>query len=324
MRDNGVPVFDVQGHHQDVLPYHLPLTMFGSEYRIGAELTRVEESGHGGHLLNLDLVGRFLGDSAIGLFGAGHLGRAIAKGLLTAGLPRKSLIICHRGSEETARELEAAGLGDLVADREHVVGDSRILLYLVRPQDRRAISNLTPRQDSLFISFLAGTPLGNLPVHLPDTQRVRVMTSAPDTLLQRNGIAGLYPSNNVVVREMLEALGLRIIALGQESDIHAFTALGPCLPIVLMYWEGAGHKINDKELLQMGNDWGLSGYLPILQWALNVRPRGLSLAEAHLYLAQATTPGGVTDSILSAVRTGLSLPAALRRGIERSQQLAAT
>jgi pyrroline-5-carboxylate reductase len=238
-------------------------------------------------------------------------------------LPRQNLIICHRGSGDTTKELESAGLDDLVADRERVVSSSRILLYLVRPQDRLAIADLTARRDSLFISFLAGIPLNSLPVPVPDTQRVRVMTSAPDTLLQRNGIAALYPAANVLARGMLEALGLRIISLGKESDMHAFTALGPCLPIVLTYWERAGHKTNDKELLRMGDDYGLSDYFPILQWAHSVKPRQLSPAEADRYLTQAATPGGVTDSILSAMRAGLDLSAALRKGIGRSQQLAA-
>ena len=139
--------------------------------------------------MSFDLISQFLGDSTIGLFGAGHLGKAIAKGLLAAGLPRRNLAICHRGSEETDRELATAGLADLVAGREQVVRQSRILLYLVRPQNYRAIRGLHLGDDSLFISFLAGVPLNNLPVHVPDSRRVRVMTSAPDTLHQRNGIA---------------------------------------------------------------------------------------------------------------------------------------
>jgi pyrroline-5-carboxylate reductase len=149
------------------------------------------------------------------------------------------------------------------------------------------------------------------------------MTSAPDTLQKRNGIASLYPADDPLTREMLDSLGLRVVPLGQESDIHAFTALGPCLPIVLTYLEGVSCKIDDQELLETAKKFGLLDYPPILQWAHSVRPRHLSPEEIDRYLAQAATPGGVTDAILSAMRTGMSLSTALQRGIERSQELAA-
>ena len=226
-------------------------------------------------------------------------------------------------SEKTDQELAGAGLADLVMSREQVVRQSRILLYLVRPQDYRAIRYFDPRDDSIFISFLAGVPLANLPIQVPDARRVRVMTSAPDTLHRRDGIAALYPADNPLVREMLESLGLRVIPLGQESDIHAFTALGPCLPIVLTYWESIGCNIDNQELIETAIKFGMPDYQLILQWAHSVRPKQLSHEEINGYLNQATTPGGVTDAILSAMKAGKGLSAALQRGIERSQELAA-
>ncbi|OPY13840.1 MAG: Pyrroline-5-carboxylate reductase [Syntrophus sp. PtaB.Bin001] len=272
--------------------------------------------------MSFELTLQFLGNSTIGLFGAGHLGKAIAEGLLKAGLPRQNLAICHRGSKETDRELADLGLSDLVESGEKVVRQSRILFYLVRPQNSQAVRDYKLREDSLFISFLAGIPLNNLPVHLPDAQRVRVMTSAPDTLRNHNGIAALYPQGNLLMREILDSLGLRIVPLGHESDIHAFTALGPCLPIVLTYWEYAGFNTDDHELLETAKKFGISNYSGILQWAHSIRPRQLSPEEINRYLFQAATPGGVTDAILSAMRAGMCLSAALQRGIERSQQLA--
>jgi len=274
--------------------------------------------------MTLELTRRFLGTSTLGMIGAGHLARAIAIGLLEVGLPKQKLAICHRGSKETDRELAAVGLADLVVDKDFVVRESRILLYLVRPQDVMAVQGAGLRDDCILISFLAGVHLKNLPVSVADTQRFRVMPSAPDTLRQRNGIAALYPADNPLVREILESLGLRVVALKRESDIHAFTALGPCLPIALTCWEGLGNKINDAELLETAGRYGLSGYDKILRWAHGVRPRGLSDEEEELYLVQATTPGGVTDAILAAIRTGTKLPAALEYGIERSRELAAT
>lgn len=274
--------------------------------------------------MSIGQICRFIGDSSVGFFGAGHLGRALAEALLAGGLPRQNIAICHRGSGETNRELAISGLTDLVTDKEEVVRRSRILLYLVRPQEYTAIRDCKLRDDCFLVSFLAGIPLEKLPVGLPYTQRVRVMTSAPDTLRRQNGIAALYPTDNVVTRELLESLNLSIVPLMHESDIHAFTALGPCLPIVLTFLESLGNHIDYLELLEIAKKFELVDYLPILEWAHGVRPKGLSDVERERYVAQATTPGGVTDAILSALRIGRNISSALEQGIERSRELAAT
>ncbi|MDD2763629.1 MAG: NAD(P)-binding domain-containing protein [Opitutaceae bacterium] len=272
--------------------------------------------------MNLKLTSRFPGDATIGLFGAGHLGRAIAQGLLEAGLPQRNLAICHRGSTETDRALSDAGLAEVVASSEQVARRSRILLYLVRPQDYLAIRGFELRKDCLLISFLAGVPLQNLPANVGAAQRARAMTSAPDTLRQRDGLAALYPADNLLARELFESLHLQIIPLRRESDFHAFTALGPCLPIALTQWKGLGHEIDDAELRQTAERFELPDYDSILQWAHRVRPRRLSDAERKHYLAQAATPGGVTEAILHALAAGTNLSAALEQGIKRSRELA--
>jgi pyrroline-5-carboxylate reductase len=148
------------------------------------------------------------------------------------------------------------------------------------------------------------------------------MPSAPDTLRNRNGIAALYPASNLLTREILESLGLRVVPLGQESDIHAFTVLGPCLPIVLTYWESIGCKIDDAELLATARKYDLPDYYQILQWAHSIRPRQLTAEERKSYLIQAATPGGITDAILFAMSNGLSLSDALEQGVERSKEMA--
>ena len=238
--------------------------------------------------MSFEQAKQFAGNATIGLFGAGHLGRAIARGLLDAGWDPGRLSICHRGSQETNSELLCAGLNGHVADAQDVVRSARILLYLVRPQNYTAIGDFALPDDSLLVSFLAGVPLAKIPAAA--SNRVRVMTSAPDTLRRRNGIAALYPQDHSVIRELLEALGLRIVALGSEADFHAFTALGPCLPIALTCWDGLGRTADDEAILETARKEGLPDYAPILQWAHSVRPRGQGEAERDRYLAEAATP----------------------------------
>jgi pyrroline-5-carboxylate reductase len=116
------------------------------------------------------------------MFGSGHLGLAIACGLPDAGFPSHKLTICHRGSADTHWQLVESGLTECIVDCKEVVCRSRIVLYVVRPQHYRSLADYAIPPDSLLVSFPAGVELGRIPLSLAESQRVRVMPSAPDTL----------------------------------------------------------------------------------------------------------------------------------------------
>jgi pyrroline-5-carboxylate reductase len=275
--------------------------------------------------VSLNLTRRYLDGQAIGIFGAGHLGRSVSHGLLRLGLPRNQIALCHRGTQVTCNQISAEGLDDLVVEAAELVSRSRIVLYLVRPQHHDAIEKHRVRADSLFVSFLAGIPLKRIPVDVPDDSRIRVMTSAPDTLRRRHGIAALYATHVAApepIVEILESLGLRIVLLSQETDIHAFTALGPCLPIALTYWSSLGNTIDELEIFEVARRHALPNCDAIVQWALSIHSLSFSNDERSQYLTQAVTPGGVTDAIISSINSGMRLSQALDRGIERSRELA--
>jgi len=275
--------------------------------------------------VSLHLTRQYLGGETLGIFGAGHLGRAVADGLLRLGLPRNQIAICHRGTQATHSQLSADGLDDLIVETAQLVSRSRIVLYLVRPQHHDAIERYRVRSDSLFVSFLAGIPLKRIPVDVVDDNRIRVMTSAPDTLRRRHGLAAIYATHAAAskpILEILESLGLRIVVLTQEADIHAFTALGPCLPIALTYWSSLGNTIDELEILESARRHALPDCDAILQWALSTQSLSFSNEERNQYLTQAVTPGGVTDAIISAMKNGMRLSQALERGIERSREMA--
>ena len=270
----------------------------------------------------METVYQFIGKQKIGIFGSGHLGREIGRGLLNAGLPRHNLVLCHRGSSNTERAIAEAGLADLIIPAKLLASISRIILYAVRPQDFRAIKPFALLPDAILISMLAGVPLTRLPICPPTVQRIRVMTSSPETLREGIGIAALYPSSSVLVRELLTALKLHIIDLRHESDVHAFTALGPCLPIALTYWEALGKEVDPTELSMMVSKFELPDESHLIGWARNAQPRNLSPEALSQYISHSATPGGVTEAILKAIDAGEPLALALERGIRRSQELA--
>ena len=269
----------------------------------------------------METVYQFIGDQKIGIFGAGHLGREIGLGLLNAGLPRRNLVLCHRGSSNTECAIAEAGLADLIIPANLLASKSRIILYAVRPQDFRSIEPYTLLPDAILISMLAGVPLTRLPICPPTVQCIRVMPSSPETLRQGIGIAALYPSSSVLVRELLTALKLHIIDLRRESDVHAFTALGPCLPIALTYWEALGKEVDPTDLSVMVSKFELPDEC-LISWARNAQPRNLSPEALSQYISHSATPGGVTEAILKAIDAGEPLALALERGVRRSQEFA--
>jgi pyrroline-5-carboxylate reductase len=272
----------------------------------------------------MEQTNRFLGNSSLGIFGPGHLGRTIIRGLLQAGFPQHQLLVCGRNAEQAKRELEKSNLAELVIDPDTLISRCRIIFYLVRPQDFMAIASYPVRVDCLFVSFLAGIQLARLPISPAEQQRVRVMTSAPDTLDAENGIAAIYPADHPIAREILVALNVRLFPLRYESDLHAFTALGPCLPSALIYWEKLGHTIDMTELLELGERFGLPNFPALLQWAQTISSQSRLPDDRDHYLARSATPGGVTEAILAEIERGQRLGDALVRGVQRSQELAVT
>ncbi len=171
--------------------------------------------------MSLNAALEFLDGSTLGLFGAGHLGRAIAAALLAAGWPRHQLLLCHSGSPATDEALAAAGLADRTVPAPQLLAHSKLVFYLVRPQAVDVIAGMAMRSDALLVSFLAGIDLKRLPV---DAVRLRAMMSDPATLTKHNGIAALYPQHEAV-EQLLKALGLRVTLLPSDESTAAFTAL---------------------------------------------------------------------------------------------------
>jgi hypothetical protein len=132
------------------------------------------------------------------------------------------------------------------------------------------------RDDPLVVSFMAGFALARPPIGGAGLRLTRVMPSAPFTIAQRKGIAGVFPAGQPVVRELCDALGL---------------ASSP----------------------RLAAEHGLPDYPRILAWAHGVRPRGLQRAALTAFPASATTRGGVTASILETIAAG-ELPPARPRG----------
>lgn len=262
-----------------------------------------------------------LAGSCLGIIGAGRLGRALAAGLASAGFDASQLLICHRGSPETRSALVELGLSSRVVGIDELARRSRILFVALRPQERKALEACPVQNRSLVVSFMAGIPLSRLPTFGAGVERARIMPSAPDTIARRMGIAGVFPAASPVVAEICAALGLAAVPLSDEEDFHAFTALGPCLPIALALWRSLGRSVDEAALLRLAESHALGGYGRILAWALNLPMVADGPGSLEDLLLSAATKGGVTSAILEAIRAGRDLVDALEEGMRRSRAL---
>ena len=121
---------------------------------------------------------------------------------------------------------------------------------------------------------------------------------------------------------LCHALGARVFELASERDFSAFTALGPCLPVALTVCEGIGRAVDESEIVELASALGLEGWDEVVRWARSRQPHGLTPARRDSYVTQASTPGGVTEAVVRALRSGLSLTDSLRSGVVRSDEMA--
>lgn len=144
-------------------------------------------------MANPELQGR-----RIGFLGCGAMARALAGGLVEAGVPATQLI----GSDpfEAARDQFAEATGArTTADNAAVVSNSEVVLLAVKPG---AVAGLLADLDPalcgppLWISIAAGVPLATLQGALPEGARVvRTMPNTP--ALVQAGATAWFPGTGV-------------------------------------------------------------------------------------------------------------------------------
>jgi pyrroline-5-carboxylate reductase len=262
-------------------------------------------------------------DGPLGILGAGSMGRSMAQKLLEKGFPADRLLVSHGASKRTRAELEKIGLEESIVSSKELATRSRLLIVAVRPADAGMIPTLPLREDALLISVMAGKSVSNILPGNTGARAARVMPSAPFTLEHDQGIAGVFENGINAAGAVVRFMGLQEFVLEAEETFHAFTALGVCLPMALTLWYAHGRRVDFAALLTLAETYSVPDFPAILAWAERVRPHGLGEKERSAFLAEAATPGGVTQAILDAINAGKALPEALVAGLARSRQLGA-
>jgi pyrroline-5-carboxylate reductase len=181
-----------------------------------------------------------LAEIKLGFIGAGNMGGAIIRGLLTGGrVPRENLIY-H--DPDPARQAQMEELGVAAALDNPEVMHAPLVLLGVKPQVMPAVLagiREFARPWHLIISIAAGVPLAVLEAACPESRVIRVMPNTPT--LVGAGMAALAPGCRVtpddlaLALELFKAVGEAVVV--EERLLDAVTGLsgsGPAFVAVFI------------------------------------------------------------------------------------------
>jgi pyrroline-5-carboxylate reductase len=262
----------------------------------------------------------------IGFLGAGQMARALAGGLVRAGLVPSERIVASDVSDDALAALIAEVPGAKAAtDNAQLARSADILVLAVKPQQvKQVLSDIKAAvsANKLLVSIAAGVRLATLAAELPDGVRlVRVMPNTPCLVGQSASGYCLGPyatsADGESVRQMLAAVGRAFEV--DEKLLDAVTGLsgsGPAFVYVFI-----------EALADGGVRMGLTREVALALAAQTVRGAAemvLSTCEHPAVLKdKVTSPGGTTIAGLQALEAGklraavmAAVEAATRRSVE--------
>jgi pyrroline-5-carboxylate reductase len=264
----------------------------------------------------------------IAILGAGRLGGALLRGLLSSGWRTPDeLAVTARGEAHVAHLRETHGV-DAGSDNAAAVTGAGLVVVAVKPQDMAAVlAEIAPvvTTEQTILSVAAGITTASIEAHLPVGARVvRAMPNAP--ALVHEGIAGICPGAAATDDDLAlaeEALGhVGSVVRAAEADMDAITALSGSGPA---YFALLAEAMIEAGLL-LGLSREVSTRLVVQTMfgsALLLRDEGMHPVELR---EAVTSPGGTTTRAireLEASGVRAAFLNAISAATERSRELAA-
>ncbi len=265
----------------------------------------------------------------IGFIGAGQMGRALAKGIVAAGLCQPTDLLAYDVLAATAEQFvaELPGAWRCESNAE-VVTKGDVVFLAVKPQCLADVmgdlSGNTPA-DCLYVSIVAGIPLATLCEGLRSQRVIRVMPNTPCLIgcgaAGYAAAAGILPDDAQRVARLLGAVGTAFPLT--EAQLDAVTGLSGSGPAYVY------------TVIEALSDGGVRMGLPratatalAAQTVYGAAKMVLETAEHPAVLRdKVTSPGGTTISGLQVLeRQGLrsALIDAVEAATLRSQELGFT
>jgi len=262
----------------------------------------------------------------IGIIGAGRIGSAVVRGILSAGLVGKNQVMASAPRESTRNALSQETGVRVTSDNGAVCDFADIIILSVKPpQVPSVLGGIAKRlgKTKLLVSVAAGVPIAKMEGCLEKGARViRVMTNVPCVVgAAASGYAlGTHATTRDLerVKGILESVGIAFPL--EEKHLDAVTALSGSGPAYVFLFI--------ESLADGGVQVGLSREVA-LKLALQTVYGSAKLAlESGKHIAQGrdeiTSPGGTTIAGLYALEKGGmrgTVMEAILKATERSQAL---
>ncbi|MDW7694390.1 pyrroline-5-carboxylate reductase [Flammeovirgaceae bacterium SG7u.111] len=176
------------------------------------------------------------------VIGAGNMGLAYAKGLLTSDFLTGSSLMIADTDPDKIQELKKESRFDVYSNLEDCVPKADIIFVAVKPFHSEELFNnikhlMTP--DQLVISIMAGTTIQTIKNGLGITKVVRAMPNLP--ALVGKGLTSFTASAEVsrlelsTVENLLNTTG-KSVRVGTEKEVDASTGISGSGPAYVFYF----------------------------------------------------------------------------------------
>lgn len=252
----------------------------------------------------------------LAVVGAGHMGKALAEGLLVSGVRPKDLIVADRSLAKTTTFFKRGAETALNAWYPADWGD---IIFLAVPPDaaEEALALMKPYlKGKILVSLVAGLPLKKLQTLAGRGVKVaRIMPNLP--VAYGSGVIGIFFGASTPfmarkkVTDILHGLGTTII-VQREADLETVTILSGSGPGVVVYLIDALQQFGIRKGLSRSDAAKLvqETFKGTVVYLTNT---GMSASSVQTSVA---TKGGVTEAILKEFDTA-KVKAGLLRGMKK-------
>lgn len=253
----------------------------------------------------------------LAVIGAGHMGKALAEGLLLNGVRPKDLIVADRSLAKTNAFFKKHGT-ETALNAWYPADWGDIIFLAVPPASaEEALALMKPYlKGKILVSLVAGLPLKKLQTLAGrDVHVARIMPNLP--VAYGSGVIGVFfgASTPFMARkrlmEILDGLGTTII-VQREADLETVTILSGSGPGVVAYLIDALQQFGIRKGLSRSDAAKLvqETFKGTVVYLTNI---GMSASSVQTSVA---TKGGVTEAILKEFDTA-KVKAGLLRGMKK-------
>ncbi len=248
----------------------------------------------------------------IGIIGAGNIGQALTCKLINKNFPKNQIRISHNNSKSTTEKLRKLSLENNITSNNEIIEKSDIIIFSVTPQDFKEMPKFETNSKQKIISFMAGIEVENLIEKTNNENITRVMPTGPDTIINSSAIAGLYPNDNFTAK-LLNFLDIHFYVVKTSYQMDLMTLVG-CLPAVYCICDPTSEE-NMNAIIKIAKDF--PEFIDASLKTISLVPK----ENKEAFVEKVSTPGGVTEAIITSLREGNSLYDSLIKGIERNHEL---